>query len=133
MTTAFTDHVRLLLDLHRLFLRGEDEGPEADTVRDAMDSPWHSMTKDERRLSRKLSAHLYSVGDRSAAAPPAQEVQVAFVKARNDERWEEVLDLLRDHPGLAAPGQRALLRGRAWDALGAGEAAREFYRDAEAA
>lgn len=132
MSPAFTEYARLLVDLHRLFQRGEDDGPEGDRILDAMDGPWRSMADHEQKLARKLSAHLYSVGDRSTGAPPVQEVKTAFASALDQGRWVEVLDLLRDHPGLAPPGERALLRGRAWDALGAGDAAREFHRDAEA-
>ena len=130
MTSAFSESVRMLLELHRLFIRGQDEGAEADALRDAMDPPWYAMTDDEQRLVRKLSAHLYCVGDRSTTAPPAFEIQQAFAQARRDEKWEEVLDLLRDHPGLAAPRDRSLLRGQAWAGLGVREAADEFIRDA---
>ncbi len=130
MTSAFQKSVGLLLELHQLYLRGQDEGAEADAIRDAMDPPSQAMTEQERRLVLKLSAHLYNVGDRSMVAPPALEVQHAFARARKEERWEEVLDLLRDHPGLAAPRDRSLLRGQAWAGLGAREAAEEFYRDA---
>lgn len=130
MTNAFHQSVGLLLQLHQLYLRGQDEGDEADAIRDAMDAPSHEMTEEERRLVLKLSAHLYNVGDRSTVAPPDLEIQHAFAQARKEEKWEEVLDLLRDYPGLAAPRDRSLLRGRAWASLGVREAAEEFYRDA---
>lgn len=130
MTGAFSESVGLLLKLHRLFLHGQHEGSEADALRDAMEPHWYVMTEDEQRLVRKLSAHLYCVGDRSTAAPPASEIEQAFAQARRDQRWEEVLDLLRDHPGLAAPRDRSLLRGQAWTGLGVREAADEFFRDA---
>ena len=130
MTSAFSQSVKLLLELHRLFLRGQHEGSEADALRDAMEPHWYAMTDDEQRLMRKLSGHLYCVGDRSTAAPPASEIQQAFAQARRDERWEDVLDLLRDHPGLAAPRIRSWLRAQAWAGLGVREAADEFIRDA---
>lgn len=130
MTNAFHQSVGLLLKLHQLYLRGQDEGAEGDAIREAMDAPSHEMTEEERRLVLKLSAHLYNVGDRSTAAPPDLEIQHAFARARKEERWEPVLDLLRDHPGLANPRDRSLLRGQAWAGLGVREAADEFYRDA---
>ena len=130
MTSAFSESVGLMLKLHRLFLRGQDEEPEGEALRDAMEPHWYAMTEDEQRLVRKLSGHLYCVGDRITAAPPAFEVRQAFAQARRDERWVEVLDLLRDHPGLAAPRDRLLLRAQAWAGLGVREAADEFIRDA---
>ena len=130
MTYAFAEYIPLLLALHRLIREGTDEAPEGDHLRDAMDERWYRMADEERYLVDKLSAHLYAIGDRSTGAPPPFDVRASFQQAWGAKNWEAVLDLLEDHPGLAAPGQRSFLRSMAWGALGVPEAADEFFEDA---
>lgn len=72
-TAAFVESMRLLLELHRLFVEHRDESPEADALREAMDAPWYAMTEDEQQRIRQLSAELYDIGDRTPAPPPDAE------------------------------------------------------------
>lgn len=130
---AFVESVRMLLGLHALFVAGRSESPEAHAVRAAMERPWYAMTDDEQRRVEQLSADLYTLGERSTEARPAKDVCDAFARAQIAEDWDAVLALLLEHPGLAPPAERAALRGRAWAALGAPEAAAEFDDDAKRA
>lgn len=133
MTPAFIESVRLLLGLHELFVRGQDQGPEASTIRDAMERPWYDMTDDEQRHVEQLSADLYTIGERIVEPRPQAERCASFERAIADHDWDAVLVLLQEHPGLASPAERARLRGEAWRALGVPEAARAFFEDANLA
>jgi len=129
-TTAFAESVRLLLELHRLYEGGNEESPEADVIRDAMDSPWYEMTEDEQRRIRQLSADLYTIGERHLDPPPPAAVTASFERARAGADWMGLLSLLQEHPGLADPKQRSYLRSTAWAALSAPMAAVLFLADA---
>lgn len=52
---AYLASARLML---RLVAMGDDEGDEADRLRDAMDAPWRAMTDEERAAVSALSAEL---------------------------------------------------------------------------
>jgi hypothetical protein len=133
MTPAFFVSVRLLLDLHELFLRGEAQGPEANAVRDTMERPWYDMTDDQQRRVEQLSADLYTIGERTEGEPPGDDLRTSFDDAIGAEDWENVLTLLQEHPGLALPAKRSRLRAQAWEALGVPEAAAAFSEDARRA
>jgi len=40
---AFVDYIRLSIRLDRLERDGLDQGPEADSIRDAIEGPWYAM------------------------------------------------------------------------------------------
>jgi len=126
----FAESIRLLLALHELFVRGQDASSEADAIRDAMDQPWYGMSDTEQHLVEQLSADLYTIGDRSIAARPCGDRWTAFGRARAAGEWMEALVLLQEHPGLAPPVQRALLRAEAWRSLGVVDASILFLNDA---
>lgn len=133
MTPAFVESVRLLLDLHELFVRGRGQGPDASTLREAMETPWYDMTDEEQGRVEQLSADLYTLGERIVEPRPQAEMCVALERAVAAHDWETALVLLQDHPGLAVPAERARLRGEAWRALGVPEAAAAFFEDANLA
>jgi hypothetical protein len=130
-TAAFVESTHLLMALHRLFLEQKDESSEADELRDTMEAPWYAMTEEEQRRIRQLSADLYTIGDRTLAAPPpGPEPSAALGRALDAGDWDAVLALLQEHPGLAPPAERAHLRAMAWAGLAVPIAAVAFHEDA---
>ena len=55
--------IRALLQIHRLWVDGKGESPEADAIRDAMDGPWSRLSDSERERVRGLSEDLNSIND----------------------------------------------------------------------
>lgn len=55
--------IRSLLQIHRLWVVGKGESPEADAIRDAMDGPWNLLSDAERERARGLSEDLNSIND----------------------------------------------------------------------
>lgn len=51
-------YTELLLKLHKLYLNGENDSSEADSIRDEMDEPWELLNNEERSLMHKLSVAL---------------------------------------------------------------------------
>jgi hypothetical protein len=129
-TASFVESVRLLLALHELFLRGQDQSSEANALRNSMEQPWYGMTDAEQSLVEQLSADLYTIGDRSVEARPGDDLWAALGPACAAGEWVGVLVLLQEHPGLCIPAERARLRGKAWLALGVPNAAVLFIEDA---
>lgn len=53
----FEQYLRLLLALHRIREKCEDE--EFDLIQDQMDKPWYEMNKKERKLIAIITEALY--------------------------------------------------------------------------
>src|SRR5437667_450873 len=81
---AALNYAHLLRDLHALFLKGKEDGEEAESVRDQMDAPWYAMTTEERERMRGLSRDLYALAE---GGPP----RVAM-NAPELEIWKKELD-----------------------------------------
>ena len=58
MSAAREQFVLLLRQLHTLFVAGQNDGDEADAIREQM--PWYAMTEAERDEIRTLSKQLYA-------------------------------------------------------------------------
>lgn len=65
---AYATYERLLRQLHELSRRDEDEGPEAEAIRDQMDQPWNQMTSDEKERVCQLSTDLWAELDAETRA-----------------------------------------------------------------
>src|SRR5580704_7071391 len=85
MSPNYRAFVRGIRALHRLTISGQDETPEADTVRDAMDVPWEALSEIERKRARGLSGDLYSISD----PPPGHDQQM---NAQAQETWNSALE-----------------------------------------
>lgn len=59
----YVKYVHLLKQLHRLISEGKGDTEEADALRDEMDTPWHSLSKEEIDRVNSLAADLYTPGD----------------------------------------------------------------------
>lgn len=60
MSAAREQFVLLLRQLHTLFVAGQNDGDEADAIREQMEAPWYAMTEAERDEIRTLSKQLYA-------------------------------------------------------------------------
>src|SRR5690349_2466610 len=110
-------YVRGLRDLHRLAVAGQEESPEAERIRDAMDAPWEALSDVERTRAGGLSADLYSLsepltGPEQEWGSQAQAGLAAVLTAQDKGDWDEALELLRRHAHSLAPDLVHFLRGR---------------------
>ncbi len=117
------DYVRLLKELHFLMAEGKSETDEADRVRDLMDEPWYKMSPEEIRRVEGLSADLYTLVDpppppRQADPKDIAETGRLVEAARNDQDWDDLLELLRERPHAYPPDQVAFMRAGCWENLG---------------
>jgi hypothetical protein len=58
LAEPYTEHVSLLLSLHKLAAAGNDDSAAADALRDQMDLSWQQLTPDQRASVRGLSSDL---------------------------------------------------------------------------
>jgi hypothetical protein len=128
-------YARLLLSLHDLISAGRGDDPEADAVRDQMDSPWYAMTEAEQERVGGLSEDLYALAenDRRLVKMSAEERQQwsrEFGAAFEAGAWDRALELLRHPPDDAAADLVALSQAECWEHLGVPEVALRFMRAA---
>lgn len=129
--SAFSEYVARLLELHHLIAAGKGDADEAEDVRDRMDAPWRRLTKVELELVDGLSADLYTIGQQRPA-PPAVDADIASATdvAFEEQRWGDLLDLLREHEKELPPDGVAFVRGICWFELQQFDVAIEFLREA---
>ncbi|MHC5539475.1 hypothetical protein ACYOEI_14755 [Singulisphaera rosea] len=132
MSPNYLAVLRGVRDLHRLTINGQEESPEADTIRDATDAPWEGLTEAERKRLSGLSEDLYSVSDPADATPrplnPQAQAKLtdAFI-ARESGQWDRALDLLRRWGNYIPPALLSFLRGSIWLEAGDPATAALFY------
>jgi len=129
----FTIAAKELVALHQLFKVGDDDSPEADRIRDALDAPLAAMDPIERKRAQWLSADLYSVSEPSPTFklkemnPQAERKISDSIMARKEERWDDALTLLRRWENYMTPAFLSARRGAIWRAAGYVEVALMFY------
>ena len=122
-----------LVALHQLFKVGDDDSPEADRIRDALDAPLEAMDPIERKRAQWLSADLYSVSEPSTSFkikemnPQAEQGIQQAAKAWEHQDWDRALDLLRRWRDYLAPAQSSFRRGAIWRGAGHLDVAAMFY------
>jgi tetratricopeptide (TPR) repeat protein len=127
----FIESVRLLCRLHELIRNEQDESPEGEAIRDAMDYPWWQMSEREQELVGGLSADLYSIGAARAAPPsPPHGIMREADSFIISGRGERALELLRKHEHELPPDFPATLRGLFWFGLREFDVAVTFFSDA---
>jgi tetratricopeptide (TPR) repeat protein len=120
---AFVEYEDLLCRLHALMAEGEEDGAEAEVVRDAMDGPSKYLSEAEIGRLKGLSADLYLLSQ-SETFPIGREVlplPVLLIKLKQHEEegdWEGVLAVLRQRGSEAPARAVAFARARAYAALG---------------
>ena len=133
---TFAEYARRLLELHRFSLRGENDSDEADAVRDLMDEPYYRLTDEERELSGRLSADLYSIEDDRAdrrvdeASPQSERGLPEANAARLNGDWVKALDLRAQWKEHVSPIELSSLHAELWNEAGFPEVAAEFSRHA---
>ena len=111
----------LTRQLHHLIADGKCDTEEADAVRDKMDTPWLRLNGEERECLNGLSADLYMLSNEEVFEPlDRSKAQLAseLESALCCERWTEALALLRKNADVVTTEQRAIVRARAYEALG---------------
>lgn len=124
---------KLVARLHRELRRGGSDTPQADALRDEMDTPWGRLSADERSELDLLSEDLYELADKRRAVALGSEDTPASVfhgakVALQRRDYRRTLELLRKADPLALPTDvRLYMLGRCWDELGFSVAACEFF------
>src|SRR5437764_8995093 len=135
LSPNYRAYVRGIRELHRLAVSGQDESPEADLVRDAMDGPWLALSEVERKRASGLSEDLYSISDpvpdgMQELNPQAQARLNDAIEARERGEWDRALELLRQWAKYLAPDVVSYFRGRTWLDAGDPETAVLFLEHA---
>ena len=94
-----------LLALHWLIKDGKDDSPEADAVRDALDTPLKALNRIEKERAQWLSEDLYSVSEPPQAATlkemnsQAQQQLNEALEARQRREWDQARRAAPSLPG----------------------------------
>jgi tetratricopeptide (TPR) repeat protein len=130
----FRDYEHLVHRLHRLIAARKGDTDEAGAVRDEMEEAWRHLSAEELRRLDGLLGDLYMLqndevfepvdGDDTAHEALNVELQAAW----RQERWEDVLRLLRKGPPAMPADEVAYLRANAYDQLGHVDAALLFMQ-----
>jgi tetratricopeptide (TPR) repeat protein len=120
----FAEYESLLRRLHCLMAAGKGDTDEADAVRDDMDKPWRQLGREELARLDGLSADLYMLEDNEIFEPADTDeethgrLQAELREAWSQEKWEDVLSLLRKDRTFGPPDRVAYLRAKAYERLG---------------
>jgi tetratricopeptide (TPR) repeat protein len=127
----FATYVRLLIELHRLIAEDNDDGEEAELLRDQMDAPWGHLSRQELALVSGLSADLYMVGEnRPHAGNVPCEITERINESMQREDWSQTLALLRENEARLRAWDVAFFRGVCWAHLQQPDAGIVFFHEA---
>jgi tetratricopeptide (TPR) repeat protein len=135
MSPNYRAVIRGIRELHRLAIAGQDESPEADAIRDAMDGPWGALSDVERKRASGVSEDLYSISEpvtsgKQELNPQAQARLNDAFEARERGDWDRALELLRRWGKYFPPAPVSFLRGKIWLDAGDPETAVLFFQHA---
>ena len=134
MTEHYRQYIRDMMRIYGYYDQGEFDSEEAEQLRDAMETPWHSLSEVERRRIRGLALDLNQIREpkRSVEGPieRGREKLVAADRLRDRGELDEALMLLRDSQDGIHPHAVSLLRSSIWMELEMPEVAAEFDRHA---
>jgi tetratricopeptide (TPR) repeat protein len=121
--------------LHRLALKGSDESPEAEAIRDSLDDIWEVLSQEERQRAAGLSEDLYSISEPESVGsremnPQAQSRFNDALEARQRGDWDTALSLLRRWGKHVDTALLSYLRGSIWLEAGDPETAVLFFENA---
>jgi hypothetical protein len=129
---SYVQSIQGLLRLHELTLKGEDESPEAESVRDSLDRPWTELSEVEQKRITGLSEDLYSIRNPSEGPiptnPQAQRELSEAIEARQSGEWDKALELLRRWGESLEPAVLSFVRGTVWQEAGDSDTASQFYQ-----
>lgn len=129
-----------LIALHRLIKADAEDSPEAEAIRDSLDTPLATLSQADKVRAQWLSEDLYSLSEPSSGSGPTPvsspepfiEAVIEAAEARHRGDWDRALELLRRRDGFASPAQVSYLRGAIWLDAGFPEIAVEFFAHAAA-
>ncbi len=133
---SFTKVASGLLALHRLVKVGQEDTPEADSIRDALDAPLMALNPTEKKRAQLLSEDLYSVSEPLSGSnqkvmnPQAQQKLIEAYEAKESGDWDRALALLRRWKDYISPELLSYLRGSIWLSAGNPSVATMFYEHA---
>lgn len=131
---SYVQSIQGLLRLHELTVKGEDESPEAEAIRDNLERPWLGLSAVEKKRITGLSEDLYSIsepsGDPVPTNPQAKQKLSEAIEARQSGDWDRALELLRCWGMYLEPAELSFLRGSIWQEAGDDETASLFYQHA---
>lgn len=125
-----------LIALHRLIKTGQEDSPEADAIRDAMDTPWLTLSDSEKGMAQWLSEDLYSISESTPPShnfPLTQDAARELLEARDAQSrgdWTTALTLLRKWRHGLPQSQVSYQRGQIWKEAGVPEIATVFFEHA---
>lgn len=117
---AYTECVRLLIELHLLMKAGESESPAADRVRDLLEQRWPGLEVTEVERVEDMSADLYTLEADSPIvhpehiAAPKEAIWNELHERQTRRDFAAVLAFLREHPQEFDRASAALERGAAY-------------------
>jgi hypothetical protein len=130
----FVKAVQGLHALHALASANDDQGPEADLVRDHMDGPYYALSETEKQRVNGLSGDLYSISNPPRPPlpmnPQAQRGLEEALAAYHDGKWDEALALLRLWSQYLDPAELSRRRGAVWKGAGDEATAGLFFEHA---
>lgn len=133
-SSSYQEFARLLRELHRLMSLGDGDSPEADAIRDEMDGPWYTLSEEEQKRARGMSADLYTLEGNSPIQHPREpgvfedELAERIREARDREDFDSVLLLLRQNPEKISADRASMLRALSYERLGDVETAILFLQ-----
>jgi hypothetical protein len=134
---SYMEYETLLIDLNRLMADEQDEGTEAEVIRDRLEQLHRTLSPAERQRLRELSADLYMLQDDEINEPleagqTAESLENDVRDAWERQKMENLLSLLRKAPTFLNREAVASLRSYAYQHLGDLPAALEFKQLAAA-
>ena len=131
---AYVETIRGLLRLHELTENGQDDSPEADAIRDALELPWHELSDIEKTRITGLSEDLYSISDpfpeRMPTNPAAEQGRLDAIAASQAGDPDRALVLLRRSAQHLDRASLSFERGCVWVEAGDSETAKPFLAHA---
>lgn len=125
-----------VLRLHELIRNGQDDSPEAESIRDTLDLPLRKLDRTEQARAQWLSEDLYSIGEtlsadhHPSAGSIGQQQLVKAIQAWGNQEWDLALALLRQNRDYIPHAVLSYFRGTIWLAAGHPNIAAVFFRHA---
>lgn len=133
--SAYRDYVRMLRELHQLWVDGREESAEAEALCNQMDAAWEGLNSEMKETVGGLASDLNWIRRGPVAGEQPEEdvlreARPALASARQAGDWHGTLRHLRRCAPYLPQANVAFLRGRAWSELGDEAIALLFFEHA---
>ena len=133
-TEHYRQYLRDMLRIYHFYDQGKFDSEEADALRDAMETPWYSLSETEQTRIRGLALDLNHIRDPKriieGIVERGREGLIAAESLQEQGNLDEALASLRENHNGIPPRAASLLRARIWSEFDVSEVAAEFQRDA---